>query len=57
MRYLALILFALAGCTALDKDDGSPDPPSDVWPWVCPDGTPVPDSGTCLDAATGAQSD
>ena len=43
-----------ASCGPLDDDDGVPNPAM-PWPWVCPDGTPVPASGSCLDYTTPVQ--
>jgi spore coat protein A len=53
--YLALCFLWLAplGCD-LYADNGSADPQS-PWPWVCADGTPVPDSGSCLATTTTTQ--
>jgi spore coat protein A, manganese oxidase len=54
MRYIPLVLLGLAGCTPLYNDDGSADPTS-PWPWICPDGTEIPESGSCLDMTTTTQ--
>jgi hypothetical protein len=45
LRMIALLGAAsLSGCGSLYGDDGAAEPGS-VWPWVCPDGSPAPDSG------------
>jgi len=44
---LGVAALDVAACH-LDNDTGSAEPGTSVWPWICLDGTPVPDSGSCL---------
>ena len=56
MRSLACCaaLLSVVGCDSLYDDSGNADPGT-ARPWICPDGTPIPDSGSCLAETTPVQ--